>query len=149
MIHLCTVMMVIGIIGMEIFQTETQATLARGDQLTLGRYVMIYEYMDQFDNLDGRFVIRAVVSVYRDGKYVGELYPRQDYYYAPEMSVTIPGVRSTLEDDLSVMLVGWEPTPTGGATFKVFLNPLVNFIWLGGLLFILGTLVVAWPDRKS
>lgn len=148
-IHLCTVMMVIGIIGIEIFQTETQATLARGDQLTLGRYVMIYEYMDQFDSPDGRFVIRAVVSVYRDGKYVGELYPRQDYYYAPERSVTIPGVRSTLEDDLSVMLVGWEPVPTGGATFKVFLNPLVNFIWLGGLLFILGTLVVAWPDRKS
>ena len=110
---------------------------------------MIYERMDQYDSPDGRFVIRAAISLYRDGKYVGELHPRQDYYYAPEMAVTIPGVRSTLEDDLSVMLVGWEPTPTGGATFKVFLNPLVNFIWLGGLLLILSTMVVAWPDRKS
>jgi len=141
-------MMVFGIIGIEIFQTETQATLARGEQLTLGRYVMIYESMDQFDSPDGRFVIRAVVSVYQDGKYVGELYPQQDYYYAPEMAASIPGVRSTLEDDLSVMLVGWEPTPTGGATFKVFLKPLVNFLWLGGLLFIFSGLVAAWPDRK-
>jgi len=148
-IHLCTVLMALGIIGIEIYQTETQATLARGEQLTLGRYVMIYESLAQFDSPGGRHITRAVVSVYRDGKYVGEVYPRQDYYYAPEMAVTIPGVRSTLEDDLNVMLVGWEPIPTEGTTFKVILNPLVNFIWLGGLLFIFGTLVAAWPDRKS
>ena len=62
--------------------------------------------------------------------------------------MTIPGVRSTLEDDFYVILVGWEPIASQGATFKVYHNPLVNFLWLGGIVFFLGTMVAAWPDRE-
>lgn len=147
-IHLGVVLMAFGIIGIEMFQTETQATLARGEQLTLGRYVMTYDALSQFDTDDGRNVARAVVSVYRDGKYVGDLYPRKDYYYISQQPMTIPGVRSTLEDDFYVLLVGWEPIAVEGATFKVYHNPLVNFVWLGGLVFILGTMVAAWPEPE-
>jgi cytochrome c-type biogenesis protein CcmF len=147
-IHLGVVLMVLGIIGIELFQTETQGTLAQGEQLTLGRYIMVYESLSQFDTQDGRNVTRAVVSVFRDGKYVGELYPRKDFYYTSQQSMTIPGVRSTLEDDFYVMLVGWEPIEIGGATFKIYHNPQVNFLWVGGLVFILGTMVAAWPDRE-
>ena len=147
-IHLGVVLMAFGIIGIEMFQTETQATLARGEQLTLGRYVMTYDALSQFDTQDDRNVARAVVSVYRDGKYVDELYPRKDYYYSSQQPMTIPGVRSTLEDDFYVLLVGWEPIAVEGATFKVYHNPLVNFVWMGGLIFILGTLVAAWPEPE-
>jgi cytochrome c-type biogenesis protein CcmF len=146
MIHLGVVLMAFGIIGIEVFQSETQATLARGEQLTLGRYVMTYDALSQFDTDDGRNVARAVVSVYRDGKLVDELYPRKDFYYASQQPMTIPGVRSTLEDDFYVLLVGWEAIAQEGATFKVYHNPLVNFMWLGGLVFIVGTLIAAWPD---
>jgi cytochrome c-type biogenesis protein CcmF len=140
--------MVLGIIGIELFQSETQGTLAQGEQLTLNRYTMIYESLTQFDTQDGRNVTRAVVSVYRDGKLVDELSPRKDFYYASQQPMTIPGVRSTLEDDFYVLLVGWEAIGLGGATFKVFHNPLVNFLWIGGLVFILGTMVAAWPERE-
>jgi cytochrome c-type biogenesis protein CcmF len=61
--------------------------------------------------------------------------------------MTIPGVRSTMEDDFYVLLVDWQPVSTVGATFKVYHNPLVNWLWLGGFVFILGTLVAAWPDK--
>jgi cytochrome c-type biogenesis protein CcmF len=148
-IHLGIVLMAFGIIGIEIFQTSTQGTLAQGEQLTLGRYVMVYDSLAQFDTPDGRNVARAVVSVYRDGRYVGELNPRRDYYYVSQQPMTIPGVRSTLEDDLYVILVGWEPIATQGATFKVYHNPLVNFVWWGGLVFIFGTLIAAWPERET
>ncbi len=147
-IHLGVVLMTLGIIGIEIFQTETQGTLAQGEQITLDRYTMIYDSLSQFDTQDGRNVTRAVVSVFRDGKYVGELYPRRDFYYASQQPMTIPGVRSTLEDDFYVLLVGWESIGLGGATFKVFHNPLVNFLWIGGVVFILGTIVAAWPKRE-
>ncbi|HSB90356.1 MAG TPA: heme lyase CcmF/NrfE family subunit [Anaerolineales bacterium] len=148
-IHLGVVLMAFGIIGIEMFQTETQGTLAQGEQLTLGRYVVVYNSLAQFDTPDDRNVARAVVSVYRDGRYVGELHPRRDYYYASQQPMTIPGVRSTLEDDLYVILVGWEPIATQGATFKIYHNPLVNFVWFGGIVFILGTLVAAWPERET
>ncbi len=52
-----------------------------------------------------------------------------------------------MEDDLYVLLVDWQPISADGATFKIYHNPLVNWLWLGGLVFILGTMVAAWPDK--
>lgn len=146
-IHLGVVLMALGIIGIEVYQTETQATLASGEQVTLGRYVMTYDDLSVFDTNDGRNVARAVVSVYQDGKLVDELYPRKDYYYDSQQAVTIPGVRSTLADDFYVILVGLDPDSRGDATFKIYHNPLVNLIWIGGIVFSLGTIVAVWVNR--
>jgi cytochrome c-type biogenesis protein CcmF len=148
-IHLGVVLMSLGIIGIELFQTETQGTIAQGQELSLGQYTLRYDSLAVFDTADGRNVARAVVSVYKNGVFVGELYPRRDYYYESQQPMTIPGVRSTMEDDFYVLLVDWQPVSTEGATFKVYHNPLVNWLWLGGLVFILGTLVAAWPERES
>ena len=146
-IHIGVVLMALGVIGIEMFQTETQGTIVPGESLTLSGYTVTFKSLAEFDVADGRNVARAVVEVSRDGQSLGELYPRRDYYYAQQQPMTIPGNRSTMEDDLYVLLVDWQPISTSGATFKVYHNPLVNWLWLGGLIFILGTLVAAWPDR--
>ncbi|MEP7357993.1 MAG: cytochrome c-type biogenesis CcmF C-terminal domain-containing protein, partial [Anaerolineales bacterium] len=148
-IHLAVVIMTIGIIGSNAFQVQTQGQLRPGEQLTLGRYVITYDGLDEFATNDGRQVARAIVSVYRDGKLVGQLYPRRDYYAESQQQMTIPGVRSTVEDDVYVLLVSWEPIAANGATFKIYVNPLVNWVWAGGIFFILGTLVAAWPDAAE
>lgn len=146
-IHLGVVLMALGIIGIEIFQTETQGTISQGDQIVLGDYSITFDTLSNFDTPDGRNVSRAVVSVYRDERYLGELFPRRDYYYESQQPMTIPGVRSTWEDDFYVLLVDWQPISTTEATFKLYHNPLVNWLWLGGFVFILGTLIAAWPER--
>jgi len=148
-IHLGVVLMALGIIGIELFQTETQGTLATGEQLSLGRYVMVFEGLTRFNGPDGREITRAEVAVYKEGQFVGRLFPRQDYYLIENQPMTIPGVRSSLQEDLYVLLVGWEPIAQQGATFKIYHNPLVNFVWLGGGVFILGTLLAAWPERET
>jgi cytochrome c-type biogenesis protein CcmF len=147
-IHLGVALMALGIIGIEMFQTETQGTLSPGEQLTLGRYAIQYESLAEFPTPDGRQVARATVTVLKDGKPVTELHPRRDYYVESQQPMTIPGVRSTMEDDFYVLLVDWQPISTQGATFKVFHNPLVNWLWVGGLVFIFGTFIAAWPDRE-
>jgi cytochrome c-type biogenesis protein CcmF len=146
-IHLGVVLMALGIIGIEIFQTQTQGMLMQGESLTLGNYIVRYDSLANFDYKDGRNVARAVVSVFKDGKLVDELHPRRDYYYESQQQMTIPGVRSTLEDDLYVLLADWQPIASQGATFRVYHNPLVNWLWLGAFVFIFGTMVAAWPDR--
>ncbi len=146
-IHLGVVLMALGIIGIEMFQTETQGTIAPGGSLSLGRYTVTFDKLDLFDTNDGRNVARAVVSVTRDGNYLGSLHPRRDYYYDSQQPMTIPGVRSSMEDDLYVLLVDWQPITATGVTFKVYHNPLVNWLWVGGFVFILGTLVAAWPEK--
>jgi cytochrome c-type biogenesis protein CcmF len=88
-----------------------------------------------------------VLDVHQDGKFLGQLVPRIDYYYDSQQNMTIPGQRSTLRDDLYVLLVDWEPATATGATFKVFVNPLVNWLWLGSFLFLAGVIIAAWPER--
>jgi cytochrome c-type biogenesis protein CcmF len=146
-IHLGVVLMALGIIGIELFQTQTQAALTRGQSLSISGYTVTFKSLAEFDVPDGRNVARAVVDVSKNGRSLGELYPRRDFYYDSQQPMTIPGVRSTMEDDLYVLLVNWQPMSEESATFKVYHNPLVNWLWLGGFVFILGTLVAAWPDR--
>jgi cytochrome c-type biogenesis protein CcmF len=146
-IHLGVVLMAIGIIGIEMFQTETQGTISQGEELSLGNYSISFDSLEIFDTDDGRNVARAVVSVYRNGEFAGVLNPRRDYYYESQQPMTIPGVRSSWEDDFYVLLVDWQPVSTAGATFKIYHNPLVNWLWLGGFVFIFGTLIAAWPDK--
>jgi cytochrome c-type biogenesis protein CcmF len=140
--------MAIGIIGMEMFQTQTQGTIAQGQSLKIDGYTITYKDLALFDTNDNRNVARAVVTVERNGQYLGELYPRRDYFYESQQPMTIPGVRSTLEDDVYVILVDWQPILASGATFKVFHNPLVNWLWLGALMLIVGSVVAAWPDKE-
>ncbi|MBU0511456.1 MAG: heme lyase CcmF/NrfE family subunit, partial [Chloroflexi bacterium] len=147
-IHLSMAMLALGIIGIEIFQTETQGTLGQGEKLSLAGYTITYDSLAVFDMPDGRNVARAVVSVEKDGKPVGELYPRRDYFYDSNQPMTIPAVRSTIEDDLYILLVDWEEISTRSATFKIYHNPLVKWMWLGSWTFIFGTLFAAWPEKR-
>jgi cytochrome c-type biogenesis protein CcmF len=148
-IHLGVILMAIGIIGIEIFQTETQGSIPLGGQISLNEYTIRYDSLAEFDTADGRNVARAVVSVYKNGEWVDELYPRRDYYYEAQQTMTIPGLRSTMEDDLYLLLVDWQPISTQNATFKIYHNPLVNWLWFGAVVFILGTFVAAWPERET
>jgi cytochrome c-type biogenesis protein CcmF len=147
-IHLGVVVMALGIVGIELFQTETQGTIARGQSLSIANYTVTYNDLAVFDTEDGRNVARAVVHVTKNGQDLGLLFPRRDYYYESQQPMTIPGVRSTVEDDVYVLLVDWLPISSEGATFKIYHNPLVNWLWFGGFVFFLGTLVAGWPDAE-
>jgi cytochrome c-type biogenesis protein CcmF len=87
----------------------------------------------------------ATLSVSRNGQEIGVLHPTHDFFIPQQQPMTIPSMRNSLVEDLYVIVAGWED---GGATatFKAYVNPLVNWLWLGGLVFVLGTAVAAWPD---
>jgi cytochrome c-type biogenesis protein CcmF len=148
-IHIGVILMALGVIGIEMFQTETQGTIAQGEQLELGAYTMTFQNLDNFDTQDGRNVARAVVSISKNGKDLGQLYPRRDFYYDAQQPMTIPGVRSTLADDFYVILIDWKPISQAGATFKMYHNPLVKWLWVGSWVFILGIFVAAWPEKEK
>ena len=140
--------MSLGIIGIELFQAQTQGTIPQGGSLNLSGYTLTYNSLAVFDTADGHNVARAVVGISKNGSSLGQVYPRREYYYDSDQPMTVPGVRSTLEDDLYVVLVDWQPITSEGATFKVYHNPLVNWLWIGGLIFVLGTIVAALPQKE-
>jgi cytochrome c-type biogenesis protein CcmF len=147
-IHISMMLMAIGILGIEVFQSATQGELAQGEELNIAEYTVKYRELASWDDAGkGVNFTRAVVDVYENGIYLGELTPRIDYYFDSQQNMTIPGNRSTFRDDLYIILVDWQPTTAMGATFKIFVNPLVNWLWIGSLLFLIGIIFAAWPDR--
>jgi cytochrome c-type biogenesis protein CcmF len=146
-IHLGVVLMALGVIGIEMFQQETQGTIKPGQSLNLAGYTVTFRNLQEFDTADGKNVARAVVDVSRGDRFLAQLYPRRDYYYQAQQPATIPWKYTTPEADVYVVLADWQPISTGGATFKVYYNPLVVWLWWGAFVFILGTLVAAWPDK--
>lgn len=150
-IHIGVALMGLGIVGIETFQTTTQGMVAEGESLQLSGYTFTYDRLDIFDTSNGRNVAQASIVISRDGRELDRVYPGSDYYYAAQQSVSIPGVRSTLSEDLYIVLVDWLEITSEGATFKVFRNPLINWLWIGSVVLILGTLVALWPtaERKA
>ncbi len=148
-IHLSMMLMAIGILGIELFQVETQGTIAIGDSLELSGYTIKYKEVASWDNPGaGVNYTRAVVEVYdKNGNLLGNLHPRKDFYFDSQQPMTIPGQLASLKDEVYVLLIDWEPINQESTTFKIFVNPLVNWLWLGSLLFLVGVIIAAWPDK--
>lgn len=145
-IHLGVIIMGFGIIGMELFQQETQIRLTSGESVTLGNYEMKFNQAGQYPGPDDLIITEADVDVFYKGRLVTKLAPRTELYTRTNQPMTIPDARATIGEDFYVLLVSWEPTSANQATFRIFLNPLVNWVWAGGFIFVLGTMIAAWPD---
>ncbi len=148
LIHVGVTVIGIGVIGSTLYQQETQQTLAVGDQLEIGGYELRYDRFDgQQFAVDGRVMDIANLTVLRNGREVATLRPRHDFFPSGEEgmnTMTIAAAHSTLENDFYVLLVGWEPINQATATFKVYINPLINLIWWGSAILIIGTIIAAW-----
>jgi cytochrome c-type biogenesis protein CcmF len=150
LIHSGVIMMALGVIGTNFFQSETQRNLAVGESFTInssfsGEYTLTYEGLSTLPAPDDVSRTGATLTVSRDGRRIGELHPSHDFFIPQQQPMTIPAMRYSLIEDLYVIVAGWEDGGTT-ATFKAFVNPLVNWLWIGGFVFILGTAVAAWPD---
>ena len=139
-VHLGVTVIGIGVIGSTVFQTEVQHTLARGETVSVGDYALRYDDYVRAQAVDGRMMSITDVTVLRDGGEIARIRPRIDDY--PQMPMTIAGAHSTLENDFYVLLIRGDQER---ATFRIYINPLVNLVWWGGILLIIGTAIAAYP----
>ncbi len=148
-IHLGVLLMAFGIIGIEMFQQETQIHMVVGDSVALGEYELVFQGVERYPGADDLIITEATADVYHKGKLVEVIHPQTHLYTRSGQPMTIPDVRTTFWEDFYVLLVNWEPTSASSATIRIYLNPLVNWVWAGGFIFIFGTMIAAWPDRKE
>lgn len=145
LIHMGVLVMAFGIIGTEFFQQDRQVFMQSGDVTTLGRYSVqfIGATFTQEEDLSSA---RAQLDVYdENGDFLISLFPHTDVFDNGQ-GMTIPDARSNLVEDFYIILVNWEGVSATSATVRLYLNPLVNWVWFGGIVFIVGTLIAAWPD---
>src|SRR5512133_2415812 len=142
-IHLGVVLIAMGVIGDAYFKLETQGTVSQGQVINIGGYQLQFNRLMGYPGSDGRDVVEAVTSLTQNGQKIRELNPRRDYFTVQEQSVSVPGVYSTPGIDFYVLLVGWDQSGQT-ATFKIYVNSLINWVWIGGIVMILGTIIAMW-----
>jgi len=140
-VHLAVVLMFVGFAGAA-FNLEETKLLKPGESWDLAGYTLEYRQAQPLSHPHYAGAI-ARVGVREHGKPVGILLPEKRMYFQQETPTTIPAVASTLGEDLYVILVGLEPDQS--AALKVYVNPLVNWVWIGGFVFVIGNTLLLWP----
>ncbi len=144
-VHLGIVMMGLAIVGNGFYQSETSVTLARGDQVTLAGYTLTYLDLEQERASNHQQFTTSLALQDHTGRELGIIKAQRNVYDKNlDMNTSEVGLYVRPSEDIYVLINGWEQ---GGATatFTIYINPLTVWLWIGGLVLVVGTLICLWP----
>jgi cytochrome c-type biogenesis protein CcmF len=158
-VHVGTVLIFTAFAG-RAFEVEIRKALNPGEEVNIASpfghtYKLTYEGISSSveENFD-RWV--ALLSVDKDGERVGAMSSERRFYRTNRQMVTEVGIRSTPVEDLYVILadvedfegmVGNNPDAQR-IVVQVMVNPLVGWIWYGGVILTIGSLIALWPTAE-
>jgi cytochrome c-type biogenesis protein CcmF len=145
-VHIGIVFIFIGIAGAA-FNKDVQKEMQLGSSLQIGRYTLILQSFDTKPEKNYT-AERMIVEVLEGNKQVMMLYPERRRFQVNEQSGTMVAIHSTLREDLYVVYAGQSPE-TNMPVIHAYLNPLVKWIWFGGVILVCGTLVALLPNRRA
>jgi cytochrome c-type biogenesis protein CcmF len=145
-VHIGMVLIFVGLAGAA-FNRDVQKDMPLGGTLDIGPYRLLLQSFDSKPEKNYTSQ-RMIVEVMKDNKPMMMLYPERRFFPTNEQSGTMVAIYSTLREDLYVVYAGDSPD-TGVPVVHAYLNPLVKWIWLGGVVVVLGTLVTLLPNRRA
>ena len=147
-VHMGMVLIFIGLAGAA-FNKDVQKDMQVGSSMQIGPYDLHLQGRDS--KAEKNYTAeRMLIEVMRDNKPVMMLYPERRFFLVNENEPagTMVAIYSTLREDLYVVYAGLNPE-TQAPVIHAYLNPLVKWIWLGGVVVVLGTLVTLLPNRRA
>jgi cytochrome c-type biogenesis protein CcmF len=143
-VHLGIVLLFIGFAGLA-FKTEGKGLMREGDLLRVRNYLLRCDGLANGDTPNYEYT-RALITVTKDGHAFTSMHPEKRFYKASQQPTSYVSIHPTLSEDLYVVLAGLDQD-TGKAVIEVFVNPLVMWVWIGGVVVFLGTLLALVPSR--
>ncbi len=144
--HIGLILAAVGIAGSSTFRQDRETTLKVGETVQISDFTVGLQRIFAVQQPQ-RFSVGAEVDVQRGGKVVGQLSPRLNFYPTSDQPVATPAVRSRPDKDLYLTLLSFERDGSS-ATFRLVVEPLVGWIWVGGLIVGLGGVLAGWPKRR-
>ena len=89
----------------------------------------------------------ASLTAYSGNQSLGTLTPSKEFFQDFENPNTEVAIHSTPTEDLYLILNSWDAQQKAG--LKLVVNPLVSWLWAGGYLLLLGSIIAFWPDTKA
>jgi cytochrome c-type biogenesis protein CcmF len=147
-VHLGVVLIVLGIAGSMAYSVEREATMSLKEHLNIGRYLI------QFEGLKGsqqptHFRVEGWFRIFHGGEEWGVLAPALKFFPNQQSPVGRAVHQSTISEDLYLILSGFSELDKNQATLKVLIRPLIVWIWIGGFVIVLGTLLAILPLGKT
>lgn len=142
-VHFGMVLIFIGVTG-QAFTLEAEAQLAPGEAIKLRNYELVYQTTREYADAN-KSVVESKMIVKRDGQELETIFPQKHLYRVQNQPTTEVALFSNLREDLYVVLGEYKPA-TNAATFHAYLNPLVMWVWIGGMVLTIGTLITLLPE---
>ena len=145
-IHAGMVCMFVGFTG-NAFNDQREVAVKPGESFTIRDYKLTYvgaEYNKPKPTKDS-FV--ATVLVEKDGKKLGYMRPEKNLYSNFDMPNSEVSILSTVKEDMYLVFLALDGE--NNATFKAHVNPLVKWLWIGGMIIGIGTIIAMLPDRRE
>lgn len=141
--HLGMLMIVAGIAGSSLFSVNRELQMTPGQRVQVGRYGVKFDSIDAVDGGNYRAVQLTLEMTDPDGS-VHLLKPQRRFYDKGKQPSSEVAIRSSLREDLYATLAGFEYSGQQVAV-QLIINPLVNWIWLGGVVLGVGGIVCLTP----
>src|SRR6266540_1725334 len=146
-VHAAVVLFAIGIAGSS-YGSSREAKLRPGESMHVGSYTLVYRSAGT-TRVANANETRARVDVVRGGERVATVFPGKNQYFAErqvsnEMAIHTDWLRA---EDVDV--IADQINANGTIYFKALVKPLVNLLWIAGVVFLLGALIALWPDARE
>ncbi|WP_217923842.1 heme lyase CcmF/NrfE family subunit [Miltoncostaea oceani] len=145
-VHLGIVLLFIGFAGSKGFVTESDIAVAQGERATVAGYTFVNEGSDRTSD-DHSSIVSVTMGVYRGGERIGTMTPGVETFAVDETRSSKIAIDTSPRRDLYLFLTRLEDN--GLARVSVYVNPLVAWIWVAGILMFAGGLLAAWPGGPS
>ena len=142
----------IGFIG-RAFEVEKEFSLSPGEQIYFANYVFKLNSIKS-EARDNHYAFLSDIDVVdNNNQLLTNLKPEKRIYFywnsdpekrQPHSELDI---HSTIQKDIYSIFSAYDAQKNIGY-FKIMINPLVNWVWIGGVLMVLGSLFAFWPSRK-
>jgi len=147
-VHLGIVLIFMGIAGSMSYSLEKELTMAVKQQMQLGNYRVEFEGL-QGSQQPTHFRVEGAFRVFHNGNDEGVLSPALKFFPTQQSPIGRAVHQSSLSEDIYLILSGFSEVDRNHATLKVLVRPLVVWMWIGGFVIALGTLVCILPMKKS
>jgi cytochrome c-type biogenesis protein CcmF len=147
-VHASIVLLLVGAVGIGGFSTTREGRLDPGESIAAGDYRVVYTGSEERRGANAQEV-RATLDVYRGDDRVGTMQAGKNRYFAEQQTSNEVGIRTDRLRAEDLFVIADTFNEDGSVYLKVIVNPLVNLIWLSGLVFVLGSVVAMWPDARE
>jgi cytochrome c-type biogenesis protein CcmF len=146
-VHASVVLLAIGVAGSSAYGSTTERKLVVGQSMHVPGYTLTLRGLT-VRNTSNATETRAVLGV--NGRWRGTISSGANQYRNPPEPSNEVGIKTNWlrGEDLYVIASGFNQKQHA-VYVKVLVKPLVNLIWIAGIVFLLGSAVAIWPDARE